>query len=798
MLVPVTMIHWILLFVRGFGNRVLPGIVLCWGAMLSTVHGADGTVVFLSVPTAAAVWPGQGGHHFQAILKGPPAHVYEWQVTTNGADWHSALALGSQSSFENLMGDTVVTFTTQPFAPALYGGFLRLVAINGAGVFESPAFPIVKVAPLAPESWVEQAARTRPGGGLAWEAVLKVVGQEVELLTRVSPEPRLNQFVFHWRMEAVAGAATLEMWLDNQVVRTYAVGSGWREERVMIPPGFTQRVRWVLRAGSSGSPVEELGRAQVEVVGFHASAFRIERFAGNGRILLEPDQAEYEPGTTVEARAEPAAGYEFVGWRGLGNDTALNPLRFDVREESRLTAQFAPVFESRWLGLGGLEFTRGGELPWHLQSEQARPGRTYALRSDGGGWLETKLNGPGTLSYWQRFAGDGALLLDRNGTPAGGAGAPGDWSQAVFVVPPGEHVLRWTYQNHHQGVGYLDEFEFFPGLTEPRTLHIDAGGGQVLSTPARSVYNTGERVVLTAMAEPGREFTGWSGDAVGFENPLAIDLVSNRRIKASFAPEFRGELVGTPGLTFRRGGAGLWALNQTSVPPVGEWALRSPEAGAASASWVETVVNGPGTLTFWWKGSSEEDREFLGVWLNFGLVSRISGETEWKQATLEIADGAQLVRWEYRKDSGVHAGLDAGFLGGIEYVSKGFAGWPILQSLPENRRGAEDRNGVLEWPNLLAYALGVDPLTATEADLPRIVGWDVQAGTLTMSYRRSKSARGVGLMLVGAGRLGEDSWSVLESVSEERVDQGDYEWVQQTVAMPATGERYIRLKAWIP
>lgn len=798
MLASVTMIHWVLSFVRGFENRAMPMMVLCWGAMLCAVHGADVPAVFLSVPTEAAVWPGQGGHHFQAILKGPSAHAYEWQVTTNGADWHSALALGNQSSFENLAGDTVVTFTTQPFAASLYGGFLRLVAINGAGVFESPAIPIVKVAPSIPETWVEQTVSTRPGGGPAWEGVVRLAGQQVELLTRVSPEPGVNQFVFHWRMEAAPGTATLELWLDNQVIRTYAVGSSWREERVIIPTGFTQRVRWVLRASSSGKPVGDVGRAQVEVVGFSASAFRIERVASNGRILLQPDQAEYEPGTTVEARAEPPAGYEFVGWRGLGNATASNPVRFEVREELRLTAEFAPVFESRWVGLGGLEFTRGGELPWHLQSDLVRPGRPYALRSDGGGWLETKLNGPGTLSYWQRFAGHGTLLLDRNGTPAGGAGASGDWSQAIYVVPPGDQVLRWTYQNHNQGVGYLDEFEYFPGLTEPRTLHIDAARGQVQTTPARSVYNMGERVVMTAIPEPGQEFTGWGGDAIGFENPLTIDLVSNRRIKASFAPEFRGEAVGTPGLTFRRGGSGLWALQQSSVPPAREWGMRSPEARAASASWVETVVNGPGTLTFWWKVSSEEDRDFLGLWLNFGLVTRISGETEWKQVTLEIADGAQLVRWEYRKDSGVNAGLDAGFLGGIEYVSNGFAGWSVLQTLPEGRRGPEDRNGNLGWPNLLAYALGVDPLTATDADLPRLVGWDAQTGTLTMSFRRSKHARGVVVALAGAGRLEEESWNALNPVREERVDQGDYEWVEQTIAMPATGARFIRLKAWIP
>ena len=89
-------------------------------------------------------------------------------------------------------------------------------------------------------------------------------------------------------------------------------------------------------------------------------------------------------------------------------------------------------------------------------------------------------------------------------------------------------------------------------------------------------------------------------------------------------------------------------------------------------------------------------------------------------------------------------------------------------------------------------------MTATEADLPKLVGVDDQAGTLTMSFRQSKSARGVRLALVGAGQLGEELWSILEPMREERADQGDYEWVEQTVAMPATGARFIRLKAWVP
>ncbi len=65
------------------------------------------------------------------------------------------------------------------------------------------------------------------------------------------------------------------------------------------------------------------------------------------------------------------------------------------------------------------------------------------------------------------------------------------------------------------------------------TLDI-AGSGSIDLDPDKLEYLWGEEVTLTATADPGWTFIGWSGDASGTENPLIITIRGNTGIKATF------------------------------------------------------------------------------------------------------------------------------------------------------------------------------------------------------------------------------------------------------------------------
>jgi hypothetical protein len=73
--------------------------------------------------------------------------------------------------------------------------------------------------------------------------------------------------------------------------------------------------------------------------------------------------------------------------------------------------------------------------------------------------------------------------------------------------------------------------------------NADALKGSVTVNPINTLYVENSTVVLTPVAQLGYEFSGWSGDASGTNNPLSLIMNSNKIITANFS------LVGTRDLT---------------------------------------------------------------------------------------------------------------------------------------------------------------------------------------------------------------------------------------------------------
>ena len=70
------------------------------------------------------------------------------------------------------------------------------------------------------------------------------------------------------------------------------------------------------------------------------------------------------------------------------------------------------------------------------------------------------------------------------------------------------------------------------------TLTLNAfptAGGTVSKTPDQATYTQGSTVQITATANSGYTFAGWTGDASGTTNPLNITMNSNKNITANFS-----------------------------------------------------------------------------------------------------------------------------------------------------------------------------------------------------------------------------------------------------------------------
>lgn len=120
-------------------------------------------------------------------------------------------------------------------------------------------------------------------------------------------------------------------------------------------------------------------------------------------------------------------------------------------------------------------------------------------------------------------------------------------------------------------------------------------------------------------------------------------------------------------LTFTTGGDASW-FPQTSVTHDGISAEQSGAITHSQESWIQTTVTGAGTLTFWWKVSSERSYDFLSIYINGTLRDRISGDADWNQCSVDLPDGENVIKWCYTKDYSDSGGQDTGWLDEVAFA----------------------------------------------------------------------------------------------------------------------------------
>jgi uncharacterized repeat protein (TIGR02543 family) len=75
----------------------------------------------------------------------------------------------------------------------------------------------------------------------------------------------------------------------------------------------------------------------------------------------------------------------------------------------------------------------------------------------------------------------------------------------------------------------------FAEIVPEYSLTIGAENGSVTADPDQATYTSGTVVSLTAIADEGYMFDGWSGDATGSANPISVIMNSDKNITANFS-----------------------------------------------------------------------------------------------------------------------------------------------------------------------------------------------------------------------------------------------------------------------
>ena len=121
----------------------------------------------------------------------------------------------------------------------------------------------------------------------------------------------------------------------------------------------------------------------------------------------------------------------------------------------------------------------------------------------------------------------------------------------------------------------------------------------------------------------------------------------------------------------------------------------------------------------------------------------------------------------------------------------GFDHWLANSGLPEDRRQPGDRNGPLGLPNVLAYAMGLNPLAATAAEMPALRDVSPANGTLHLIFRQAKSRPDVALSVLGSSDPTKP-WAPAEVRGWQVLREGeDWQEVDAEIGIPVDGKSYF-------
>jgi alpha-tubulin suppressor-like RCC1 family protein len=239
--------------------------------------------------------------------------------------------------------------------------------------------------------------------------------------------------------------------------------------------------------------------------------------------------------------------------------------------------------------------------------------------------------------------------------------AAGSYENRYYAVLVGDGSPKITLQPVSQSVarGASVQLTSFAVGMQPMSYQWQHDG---LSLPGA----TNSSLMLT-------NFQG--ADIGGYRLMVANALGMTNSASAFLDIPFTNSLAQALDATNLRWSVGIPATNapwfsQLKVSHDGDGAAQSGAITNNQQTSLETTVVGPGTLSFWWKVSSEEGFDFLKFAINDVVLTSaaISGEVDWEQRTFKIPAFQHLLIWTYSKDASVSEGQDAGWLDQVVYT----------------------------------------------------------------------------------------------------------------------------------
>ena len=709
-------------------------------------HGGENTLEFslcfdtnLLAFTTAELHPGSP---FGAVLTNFPSQAGQGRVgftvaMPNGYSLPSGTGLVVQVYFRALVvfgkPTTMVSFCDLPVARHLTDALGQTVPTH----FSDSTVKVIGLCSLAeavdaPQynwstgnvPWLCQSSVTHDGDDAASSGVTPDNGLSDLQTTLVGP----GFLSFWWKVSSESGSDLLRLYLDGTEQYRISGEVNWEWRTFSVPAG-SHVLRW--RYSKNASLAVGSDQGWVDQVVYEPAPPTITGQPAN-QTVDETLTASF----TVAAVGQPPLTYQWLYNNVALSDTAeilgtqtatLTLLNVHAYQEgaysvivgsshgSQISANalltitpFVALAEA--LDAESFTWTTSGNLPWSGQLPVTHDGedaaRSGAITHSQSSSFQTIITGPGTVTFWWKVSSQATkdfLTFYVNGTSKGAISGEVDWQQSSFTIGSGSQTLLWTYSKNSstsagQDRGWVDEFRFIPTtvtiVSNPASLLVDQGSNATFTvsvggTPPFSYQwrfnGTNIAGATAATLTVGSVQPEQVGNYSVFVSNAAGSVISANALLQVNLLVSLAEAVDAPGQIWTAPGTPPW-VGQTAVSHDGVDAARSGRIAHGGTASLQTTVTGPGTVSFWWKVSSESGSDLLRFYVGGTLQQTISGEQPWAWRNVTVSgSGNQVLEWRYTKNASVVAGQDAGWVDQIYYVPAGTSTPPVLAIQPTNR-----------------------------------------------------------------------------------------------------------------
>lgn len=328
----------------------------------------------------------------------------------------------------------------------------------------------------------------------------------------------------------------------------------------------------------------------------------------------------------------------------------------------------------------GVSFS--GDADWVIDTSTAASGSASARSGDisdsdvSSMSMSVTLADAGTVSFFVRISTESCcddLIFLIDGTEVDSRAGTVEWTEVSYPIAAGTHTLTWTYDkdisiSSGSDAVWIDELVIEPtevGCSDSACGVSAFDGSECVYCP---VLDDGESCDDDPTDCTGAVCDAGACVATGLPDCSACGPGGSDYCAGGVCGGYdRGgswdfEDAGIP-LDWTTGGDANWSRT-TADAHSGSASLRSGTISHLDLTYVEATVTlvGDGSISFWYRVSSESNYDYLTFFVDEAVVDDWSGTVAWTEATYPLSAGTHTVAWAYEKDGSLSSGSDAAWI----------------------------------------------------------------------------------------------------------------------------------------